>query len=364
MATQLPSDIAATLTSGGPERRLQTLRSVTDLFLKQAGMLHDEQVEIFDQVIGQLAQRIETYARAELAERLADLPNAPPDTVRLLAQDEIEVARPILERSPRLSDADLISIALTLGRDHLMAIGERRDLPESVTDVLVERGDAGVAQVVSRNATARISTTGFGRMMELAQRDGDLQLALGEREDLPPGHLQALIRMAGDVVRVRLASLADARMARLVEAAVERGATRLVDQGAQARRIEARDIEEVTLRFQRGDLAEQDVASYAREGRRAQALAALALLARLPRSIADRVFVDPDEDLLLIVCKAIGFSWDTAHALQRFRLASAHRPYDAERLQDSFDRLNPETAKRVIRFLHAREPMTAGRTIQ
>ena len=74
--------------------------------------------------------------------------------------------------------------------------------------------------------------------------------------------------------------------------------------------------------------------------------------------------MDPDEDLLLIVCKAIGFAWATVARAAALPAGLGHRPYDAERLQDSYDRLNPETAKRVIRFLHAREPMAAGRSVQ
>ncbi|GGH34071.1 hypothetical protein GCM10007036_47200 [Alsobacter metallidurans] len=356
MAVPIPSDITSTLASAGPEKRLQTLRSVTDLFLRQAPLLVEDQVAVFDQVLGFLAERIERYARSELAERLADVPNAPPETILKLASDEIDVARPVLERSPRLSDGDLVSIALTLGRDHMVAIGARPNIGESVTDALTIHGDGAVAHSLSRNLTAKISTSGFGRMMALAARDQDLQLALGERADLPHEHLQSLLGMAKEVVRARLAAIADSRMAGLVAAAVDRGAARLEEGGATARRLEEREIEELTLRFGRGELSEADVATFAREGRRAQALAALALLASLPRSIADRVFVDPDEDLLLIVCKAIGLHWETVDSLQRFRVPASHRPYDATRLRDSFDRLNPATAKRVIRFLHAREP--------
>ena len=364
MAIPIPHDIASNLASAGPEKRLQTLRSVTDLFLKQADGLVEEQVALFDQVILFLAQRIEIYARAELAERLADVPNAPPETILKLASDDIQVARPILERSPRLSDGDLVSIALAFGRDHMIAIGTRPEIGETVTDALAIHGDAAVACAVSRNATARISATGFGRLMALAARDDELQLALGEREDLPQEHLESLIGMAKDMVRARLCAVADSRLAGLVAAAIDKGASRFTESGALARRAEARDIEEVTLRFQRGELTEGDVVAYARDGRRGQALAALALLAQHPRAIADRVFVDPDEDLLLIVCKAVGFSWRTVHALQRFRLAPSHKPYDPERLQDSYERLNPTTAGRVIRFLHARDAHGALSVVQ
>ena len=70
--------------------------------MRDAERFSDEHIAVFDEVIGLLADRIEAYARAARAERLVDIPNAPPKVVRRLARDDISVARPILQRSARL----------------------------------------------------------------------------------------------------------------------------------------------------------------------------------------------------------------------------------------------------------------------
>ena len=91
-------EIEGTFASGSAVRKAEILRRVTDLFLAGVNNYSDEQVDLFDGVIFRLAERIETKARAELANRLAPVENAPTATVRRLARDEsIEVAAPDLD---------------------------------------------------------------------------------------------------------------------------------------------------------------------------------------------------------------------------------------------------------------------------
>ncbi len=55
-----------------------------------------------------LARDVEMAIRIALAERLADDSTAPHDLILLLADDRIEVARPLILRSPLLTDAELL----------------------------------------------------------------------------------------------------------------------------------------------------------------------------------------------------------------------------------------------------------------
>src|SRR5206468_9308488 len=99
---------------GSPERRIQVLDRVTTLFLDGAGRFNEDHVQLFDDVLGRLVEEIEAKARAELAQQLAPVGNAPAEIVRRLAQDDdIAVAGPLLARSTRLRDADLVDIART-----------------------------------------------------------------------------------------------------------------------------------------------------------------------------------------------------------------------------------------------------------
>jgi uncharacterized protein (DUF2336 family) len=125
------NEVEAAVGSEDPIRRLETLRAITTLFVSQAPSLNETHIGVFDEVILRLSRDVERRARIKLAERLADIGNAPRKVVRDLAYDEaIQVAGPVLERSPRLEEEDLVAIASGHGQDHLLALSRRPALSD------------------------------------------------------------------------------------------------------------------------------------------------------------------------------------------------------------------------------------------
>ena len=190
---------------GSREKRTETLARITALFLDGASRYNDEHVDLFDEVFGVLIEEIETKARAELANRLAPVSNAPGQVIRTLANDDdIAVAGPVLKLAPRLAESDLVDLATTKGQAHLQAIAAREVLGEAVTDVLVRRGDREVARNVAANRGARFSEGGFFRLVKRAETDGILAEKVGLRPDIPPQMFQELLTKATAIVHKRL----------------------------------------------------------------------------------------------------------------------------------------------------------------
>ncbi len=78
---------------GSPESRARALWHATDLLI--AGRYTEDQIWVFGEVIGRLADEIEGAARAKLAKRLAHSGNAPFNVIMVLASDDfIDVAGP------------------------------------------------------------------------------------------------------------------------------------------------------------------------------------------------------------------------------------------------------------------------------
>src|ERR1700709_138743 len=73
---------------GSPERRVDTLRQVTDLFFYDGERLSDDQVKVFDDVLCLLIARVEIRAREELSKRLAPIDYAPTEVIQRLANDD------------------------------------------------------------------------------------------------------------------------------------------------------------------------------------------------------------------------------------------------------------------------------------
>src|SRR6201990_195903 len=204
-SVSLLDELQTTLAHGTVARRVETLRSVTDLFINGAVDYSDQQIGLFDDVFQCLMEHIETSAKALLANRLAPIETAPPLTVRALAFDDlIEVAAPVLSQSERLDDDALIETARNKSQAHLMAISTRKTLSGAVTDVLILRGDDDVVQNTVNNPGAQFTERGYGRLVARAEGDDNLAACIGLRPSIPRHHYLKLLAKASDTVRARL----------------------------------------------------------------------------------------------------------------------------------------------------------------
>jgi len=193
-ATALIPELDEIVRAGDPKRRADAARRLGELFLQGAAGFQPGHVDLFDSVLSSLVPHAERDARADLAERLSLLINAPRGLVGQLAhEDEIAVAGPLLRRSPVLDERVLVEIARAKGQAHLLAMTERPTLSTDLTDVLVRRGDRDVVRGAARNAGARFSTDGYSTLIQRANRDGVLTLAVGQRADLSPEQLKDLL---------------------------------------------------------------------------------------------------------------------------------------------------------------------------
>lgn len=356
-------ELQEVIAAGTTERRVDALRRVTDLFLYDASRCGEDIVAVFDDVIGLLAQRIEARARVELAERLAPVPNAPPGVIRTLAHDDvIAVARPVITQSPRLTDRDLVSVARNKGQDHMLALSERRNIPAAVTDVLIDRGGPQVVRSVARNSTARLSRRGVDALVRQSQGDEELRGALEGRRDLPPEQLEKLVEMAKQAARARLVGSVGAAGSAALDLAIEHGAEEVAVQARAA--LVPRKLEEARARIaelvEKRPLTEHDVIAFAKQRQREECVCALAHMANLPLAVGERLFTSGENDLLLIVCRSLGFSWSATRELLVVRHGEPMPNHLLHSLLGNFEELSVSTAQRVLRFLHVRETATSG----
>lgn len=359
----LLAELEGTLASGPAGKQTDILRRVTDLFLARASHYSDEQVDLFDGVISRLAEKIEIKARAELAGRLAPVHNAPPATVRRLARDEsIDVAGPILSRSARLTDEDLLAIAADSSQERLLAISTRDALSENVSDALVSRGNREVVLSVTRNEGARFSDSGYGALVDKSLDDEVLAICVGMRKDIPRAHFHTLICKASEVVLAKLAAgnPAAVREVRQVLSDIT-GQDRASKPRAEGGRGAAMQAFEIARRT--GQPADALVSGFASTGKFAETVGALATLSRTPFELVEHVMSDrrSDNDFALLLAKAAGLSWPTALQICILRRGPGGLPPLAiEAARRNFERLQTATAQRVIRFYNERQTAVAN----
>lgn len=341
------ADLDRAMTSRSEAERARTMHRITDMYIGRSSQYTGEQVGVFDAVIGRLASNIGTQGRVELSERLADISLAPHGVVRQLALDEIEVARPVLARSTQLTDQDLIAVAATKGRDHMLAITERPDLKEPVTDFLVAKGDRVVTHSLAGNKTAKFTPRSLGLLATRAISDDALQFALGQRPDVPDDLLATLAKAANASAQRRRENKS-APPPVLPPKIKDEEEFKLADQVA-LRMTEFAGQEPMT---------ENRLAELALKGEKAGAIAAIAMLASLSQHSARLVVTGVDRDAVVIVGKAMSWSWSTVRTLLTLRPAEEQAPHMVDRARKSFETLKPETASRVLQFIRVKEQTT------
>lgn len=348
------------MTAGGEDQRRRILERVTDLFAAGSRGYSGDQIALFDDVLQQLAAEIEVKARARLAQRLAHIGNAPRKLIRVLAfDDEIDVAEPVLKHSQQLSDADLLENATTKGQGHLFAIAQRLKLSESVTDVLIDRGDRRVVHKVVKNKGARFSLAGYGKLTARAREDRELTQALGRRSDIPRQYFLKLLETASATVRAKLED-ADPHAAAAIRDTIDVVATTMQQETRNASQCYAMALRDANRRFNASPITEANIHAPARAQEFERTVIALAKLGRFPLDLVERALLDKGEDMILILAKAAGCSWTTARELLVMYVAERDmRPDDLARASDRYDKLTRETARDIIGFYGQRTKLRA-----
>jgi uncharacterized protein (DUF2336 family) len=177
---------------GTDRHRQSMLRRITTLFSDHATHLGEIELQPFAAVMLHLARNVDPAGRASFARTIADMGNAPRSVVRDLAFDsEMTIAGPVLARSARLTEDDLIRIARVASLSHLDAVSRRQILSEPITEILLTRAAIAAVRRIAGNESARLSEAGFGLLMNRAQDDQVLRAILGLRRTVPEGCLIA-----------------------------------------------------------------------------------------------------------------------------------------------------------------------------
>jgi len=351
----LLDELEGALASGDINRRIDILTRITDLFINGAGRYSEDQVGVFDDIMARLVNAIEAKARAKLAHRLAPIANAPSNVIHMLAfDDDIDVASPVLSHSARLDDRDLVAAGNNKSQQHLFAITQRPSLSETVTDVLVERGDRDVVHSVVRNVGARFSDAGFRLLVKRSTGDDALATEVGLRSDIPRRHFLVLLDRASSAVRERLAA-ENPQAGTAIEGIVAEvaGGIRTETRNASPDFAAAQAAVERQNRIRR--IGESEIYQYARDRKFEETAIALSIMCDTPIDVVERALLDPGAEIVLILAKVAGLSTTTTKALLLLR--AADRGLSAKDLEDalsSFHRLQADTARRVLSFFRTR----------
>ncbi|WP_417317522.1 DUF2336 domain-containing protein [Emcibacter sp.] len=165
--------------------RTELFQSIADLLERRHHDLSSKELSLMSDILGTLFHHVEMEVRKKLAERLANRTDTSVELIILLANDEIEVARPVLMLSKLLDDENLIKIIRHKTIQHQLSITARKHLSADVCRELVTTGNDKVVVSLLANRDAKIDNETLAGLAEQARIREEIQAPLVKREDLP-----------------------------------------------------------------------------------------------------------------------------------------------------------------------------------
>lgn len=308
-----------------------------------------------------LVVEAERDIRQRLSERLADAPWAPSVLVNILALDEIEIARPIIARSPVLQDHDLVRLLVQSTLEHQIEVARRPHLPASVVEAILAQGEPAVLTALASNDTADVSPDGLRRLVHRSKDIVALRSPLARHPRLSSDLAEQLYLWVGRALRDALTArfhLNPEAMAVAVDEAL-RAAHRgdEPDDDGELLSEDEREAMESAL-VEKLDSAGQLRPGYLlrvlREGRLPLFILALARLGQFEPPQVRRAIDGNRPELLALACSAVGIDRSVFPTiLEHVRHLNGGRPgggdEGARRAGNAFGPFTPDIAGMAFR---------------
>lgn len=360
------NDYAASFVSPQPEpaatprSRAALLKRLADVVCLPASRINAfERAMTADLLVEMLRDAVVTE-REKVARRLANLTEMPGVLVRLLLRDELPVARALLEHSPVLSDADLISCLYNSTQDHRRLIAQRRGVSEVVADALVDMDETAVIETLLKNDLVRFSHQGLENIVAATRDNPQLIPLLLKRAELRPSHAYVMFWWSDAEARKTILQrfavsreiLQDAVGDVFPLASAEGWQDPLSRKALQF--IERRQRNRAAIEKSPYDSLEDAVAA-AQNGMTRETAEEISYLSGLKPMTGAKIFTDPGGEPLAILCKATGLPRGAVRALwrglRRPETDASGAPSPAlERVLTAFDTIAVDRAQTMLRY--------------
>jgi uncharacterized protein (DUF2336 family) len=157
--------------------------------------------ELAHEILGYLVHDVAVNVREALSLCLNDVPDAPRNIVLQLARDIDAVAIPVLERSPVLTDEDLVGLVYYGSPAKQCAIAGRPQVAAPVSEALALKGDRAAVLRLIANAGAVINEEAATMLVQRYADDADVAAPLVQRNELPATLVERLIAMVSEQMR-------------------------------------------------------------------------------------------------------------------------------------------------------------------
>lgn len=276
-----------------------------------------------DHFLDQAPREERRYAAVLLSSRA----DAPHSTVWKLAQDDLDIATPILSRSPVLTSVDLATLVDQGNTKMSAVIASRSDLTKALTEKLAAQDDQDILDALLQNASAPLVSKLIDTVLESATDKPEQMDLVAARTDTDAEALARLFLHLDTEQRQRALVICEARAA--LEAMLP---------GASAP-VEAPSNDDIKL-----------LEKYALSSQLDAFSAQLSALSHLPEDKIERVLNDKNGEAIVILLASLGLEEASIVRILMFAVPHIGSDYSAiKRLAALRSQLSPRTAQFMTR---------------
>jgi len=216
-------DPAPAVQAKPPVDRERLLAAMIDLCETGHGAASPEANALVEGIFLDLVKRAERDIRLRLADRLAAAPWAPSGLINALALDDIDIARPVIARSPVLKDVDLIRVLTMATIEHQIEVARRPDLSSDIVKAILDQADPVVLTTLATNESAAITDLSMQRLVAASRKIAAMRTPLSRHPALNMELACVLFSWVGDALKAEIAgrfSVDPVEMAKVVKEAV------------------------------------------------------------------------------------------------------------------------------------------------
>ena len=265
--------------------------------------LSEREKELVTDVILGLMKQAERDLRAALSERLSAMDNIPLRMVLGLANDEADVADPVLRLSPVLQDLDLAYILQSKGVSHGRSIAKRKVLSGDIINMLADTKDFEIAVNLCENNGIKLTQHAFDIYADMIKEHHGLASPLARRGDLPRDVANKIYEFVAEDLKEKLrATYGD--HAKIAEDQIDDIVLEVTKPhtGAEAATHLIRVAQSM---YARGELKPSVMISNLRRGQNATFLAQFSVYFKLPADQAKKVICEKSGRALAMACRSM-----------------------------------------------------------
>lgn len=332
--------------------RSELVGNIQDFFLTEESRLSERERAIMSDILIKLIHDIEMDVRAELSKAIAKVDANMPDLVRMLSNDDISVAAPVLQGCKALQDNDLIDIIKMRTDEHRLIVAMRDDVSESVSDALVDTGGDDVLEALIRNEDAEISRRAMQLLVAESKRKDRFQEPLLSRDDLPSDLAYKMYWWVSAALRKRI--LKDHEIAAdVLDDAIEVSTKRAAGQQDEVNGAVIKAMQLVKRLDAVGQLTIDFLIRALRQQRINVFVAGLALRSGIAFKTAWRIISDRGFESFIVAAKATGIDRNEATTIvlllaEAQNPAAARRPEVLNSIVDVYNSVSVEKARTVL----------------